>query len=326
MNLEKHPLFVHIVSHGPHCLDGIAAAVAIARARPHAEVVPWFAANRDVDETIRQLRLSPNALHEVWITDVSWTDPRTERHLRNLAARGARIHWFDHHRSAVERLAGGEIQVDLAACVVDERHAASRLVFEYLRERLGDDAPKRFRDFWPVVEKADDTDRWIHAVEGSHDLALTVRAMGSIAAYDDLLEIDRHVTFTARMRDAFERVAGDLARSLDAARRSRTDAVLPGGLTLVAAVCRGYPSEIAEEWGRQTANAVFALYDSHSLGISLRRSPDCDVDLSRLARRFGGGGHPAASGCEIPGLEPEPPRALIDALRPALLQANHQGG
>ena len=42
---------------------------------------------------------------------------------------------------------------------------------------------------------------------------------------------------------------------------------------------------------------VFAFYDLKGEGISLRRSPDCKVDLSQLAQLFGGGGHPAAAGC-----------------------------
>ena len=42
---------------------------------------------------------------------------------------------------------------------------------------------------------------------------------------------------------------------------------------------------------------MIALFDRKSGGVSLRRSPGCDVDLSQLAQAFGGGGHPAASGC-----------------------------
>ena len=47
---------------------------------------------------------------------------------------------------------------------------------------------------------------------------------------------------------------------------------------------------------------MFALYDAKSLAVSLRRSPDCTVDLSRLAAALGGGGHAAAAGCELPEL------------------------
>src|SRR5947199_146297 len=44
------PKQVHVVSHGPHCLDGVAAAVAVARYQQgRAEVVPHFAGNSEVD-------------------------------------------------------------------------------------------------------------------------------------------------------------------------------------------------------------------------------------------------------------------------------------
>jgi nanoRNase/pAp phosphatase (c-di-AMP/oligoRNAs hydrolase) len=73
-------------------------------------------------------------------------------------------------------------------------------------------------------------------------------------------------------------------------------------VTLVAALCDGHPSEIADAWGKRTPNAVFALYDAKSLAVSLRRSPDCTVDLSHVAAALGGGGHAAAAGCEVPEL------------------------
>jgi len=75
-------------------------------------------------------------------------------------------------------------------------------------------------------------------------------------------------------------------------------------------VCDGHPSEIADAWGKTTRNTVFALYDAKSLAVSLRRSPDCTVDLSRLAASLGGGGHAAAAGCELPELR----RGLAEAL------------
>jgi nanoRNase/pAp phosphatase (c-di-AMP/oligoRNAs hydrolase) len=70
----------------------------------------------------------------------------------------------------------------------------------------------------------------------------------------------------------------------------------------VAAVCDGHPSEVADAWGKRATRTVFALYDAQSLAVSLRRSPDCTVDLSRIAAALGGGGHAAAAGCELPDL------------------------
>ena len=75
-----------------------------------------------------------------------------------------------------------------------------------------------------------------------------------------------------------------------------------GDVTVLAAWCAGYPSEIGDAWGKATPNAVVALYDTKSAGVSFRRSPVCPVDRSRVAETFGGGGHAAAAGCKIPGM------------------------
>lgn len=319
MTLENRPLFVHIITHGPHCLDGVAAAVAIARARPAATILPWFVNNNDVNDAVRALRCSqPDADHEVWITDVSWTDRGADRHLRSLAVKGVRVHWIDHHRSAIERQRRGDVAVPFAVRIVDESFAASRLVYRHLAEELGEERSTSFEDFWPVVARADDTDRWLHRIDGSHELALTLRAMNSTDAYDDLLAIDRDITYTPRMRAALERVAGELQRSLETAQRRRQTLRLSNGLTLITSVCEGYPSEVADNMTRSSANTVLALYDPKCLAVSLRRSSDCTVDLSRVARALGGGGHPAAAGCELPWVGVDVPTGLADLLSPVL--------
>ena len=125
-----------------------------------------------------------------------------------------------------------------------------------------------------------------------------VRTLGA-EAYDELLRVDTGVGYTPRMAAARARVEAEIARSFAVADASRTERRF-GDVTLVAAVCDGHPSEIADAWGKQTRNAVFALYDAKSLAVSLRRSPDCTVDLSRVAAALGGGGHAAAAGCELP--------------------------
>ncbi len=294
---------VQVVSHGPHCLDGTVAAVAVARYfEDRADVVPHFAGNNEVDDVLRAIAPSPGRENELWITDISWRDPATDAHLRALAAAGMRLYWIDHHRTALERVARGRVDVPFTDRVLSEEYAASRLTYDYLARRLaaeGRTAP-RFADFEPVVRMADDNDRWLHQVPGSRELAWIVRTLGA-DAYPDLLAIDAAVTYTPRMAAARERVAAEIARSFRVAEASRVERKV-GDVTLVAAVCDGHPSEIGDRWGRETPNAVFALWDAKSLSVSFRRSPDCAVDLSRLAADLGGGGHPAASGCELPEL------------------------
>src|SRR5947209_3266715 len=299
------PKQVHVVSHGPHCLDGVAAAVAVARYQEgRAEVVPHFAGNSEVDGVLRGLALDPAHDPELWITDSSWREPETDAHLRALAAAGVRIYWIDHHRTALERFAAGKVNVPFADRVLSEEFAASRLVYEYLGRRLAAEgrAAPDFAKLAPLIAVGDDKDRWLHRVPGSRELAGVVRSLGE-EAYPELLAVDEHVTYTPRMAAARTRVEAEIAHSFAVANASRTERPLDQ-VTLVTAVCDGHPSEIADAWGKTTRNTVFALYDARSLAVSLRRSPDCTVDLSRLAASLGGGGHAAAAGCELPELRP----------------------
>jgi oligoribonuclease NrnB/cAMP/cGMP phosphodiesterase (DHH superfamily) len=295
------------------------AAVAVARYhRAEADVLPRFAGNNEIDTVLRTLAPAPGPDADLWITDISWREPETDAHLSALAAAGVRIYWIDHHRTALQRFRAGLVNVPFADRVLDEEYAASRLVYEYLERRLA--AERRtvpaFAALARLVAMADDNDRWLHRVPGSRELAWVVRSLGA-EAYEELLTIDEGVTYTPRMRAARARVEAEIAKSLRVAEASRVERRV-GEVTLVAAVCDGHPSEIADAWGKQVRNAVFALYDVQSLAVSLRRSPDCTVDLSRLAGSLGGGGHEAAAGCELPELRSDLAKALAARIAEAL--------
>lgn len=297
---------VHVVSHGPNCLDGIAAAVVVARYYRDARVLPQFSSNAMIDDTLLRLpQAAGGTEQEVWITDISWTDPAVDRHLQDLVDAGTRLFWIDHHRSALERYRRGKVNVQFTDIVLSEAFAATRLTFDYLHARL-QDTPRRnewFAAAQHLVAMVDDNDRWIHRVPGSRELGLIVSVLGP-AAYGELLNIDPEVRYTPRMQEAQRQLGDELQRTFEIAERSRLVRHVPRrALSIVTAVCHGYPSEVADAWGKSMTNTVFALFDGRSLSVSLRRSPDCTVDLSELAQRFGGGGHPAAAGCELPELQ-----------------------
>ena len=308
---REKPDLVHVVSHGPHCLDGVTSAVAVARFHAGSEVVAVFANNPEIDEAIQGVPV-PHAgtQHELWITDISWRDAASDAHLRTLAAAGTRIRWIDHHRTAIERLKRGAIDVPFATMVVEDTYAASRLTYEHLKGRLvaeqgtpsgRDEDAQAFLALEKLVALADDNDRWIHALAGSRELALTVGAMKEASAYRELLAIDADVNLSPLMREAEARVTAEVAATHALAEKTRRERRV-GDVTVVAAWCAGYPSEIGDKWGKATPNAVVALYDTKSAGVSFRRSPTSQVDLSRVAETFGGGGHAAAAGCKIPGM------------------------
>ena len=146
---------------------------------------------------------------------------------------------------------------------------------------------------------ADDNDRWILAIEGSRDLALAVRAMEQQDAYRALLAMNADLAYGPELRRAHDRVQSELAATFRLAENTCVVQEVPArDLRVVACECDGYSGEIADRWRSRWTQAVFALYDRRGGGISFRRTPDCKVDLSRLASSFGGGGHEAAAGCE----------------------------
>jgi len=297
---------IHVVSHGPHCFDGVTAAAAIARFHEDADVRVRFAANPEVDDVLREVEARPG--EALWITDLSWTAPGTDAHLAELQRRGVALHWFDHHRTAIERLRRGGYRLAFATRVVTDEFAASKLVYDHLARKAagraeggGPPPPERFRAFAPVVAMADDNDRWLHRIPGSRDLARVVRAMAPGAAYRAFLELDGDLSDTPEMAQARARIGDELERNRRLAEATRSERQV-GDVTLVTALCDGYAGEVAEEWGRTLPRAVFAFFDVRARAVSFRRSPDASVDLSQLAEALGGGGHPAASGATLPSL------------------------
>jgi oligoribonuclease NrnB/cAMP/cGMP phosphodiesterase (DHH superfamily) len=327
------PDLVHIVSHGPHCLDGVTSAVAVARFHAGLEVHAHFANNPEINDAILAVPPAPaGRRQELWITDISWNRADADAHLRALAAAGTRVVWIDHHRTAIERLKRGGVDVPFGVMVVEDTYAASRLVYEHLERRLAAEGrtpsgrlehADAFRALAKLVALADDNDRWIHALPGSRELALTVGAMRDATAYQDLLGVDADVGYTPAMREAEARVTAEVAATHALAERTRCARPV-GDVTVLAAWCAGYPSEIGDAWGKATPNAVIALYDTKSDGVSFRRSPACPVDLSRVAETFGGGGHAAAAGCKIPGMGDRDADALADLIAGAV--ASERGG
>src|SRR5438046_5746938 len=180
---------VHVVSHGPHCLDGVASAVAVARYYAgQATVAVRFAGNNEIDSVLRGLGLESARDAELWITDISWREPATDAYLRTIVAAGVRIYWIDHHRTALERFRSGAVDDPFADRVLSEDYAASRLVYEYLARRLAAEgrAAPAFTGLAPVVAMADDHDRRLPRAPGSREHRSTVRPLRE-AAHDDLV-------------------------------------------------------------------------------------------------------------------------------------------
>ncbi|HLH77371.1 MAG TPA: hypothetical protein VKV28_11245 [Candidatus Binataceae bacterium] len=294
---ERSPK-IQIVSHGPACFDGVVAAATVARFYHGYAVTPILAANQDSDRILQEI-VTKQPGDEIWITDLSWNQVETAIHLRQMADAGARIFWIDHHRSALRRLGQPEFAVPFAGQALSEDYCASRLTFDFLNQRhdLPDSAARRqaLSNFFPIVDLADDHDRWIHRLEPSRDWALAVQTLGGMESYYELLKLTTP-TMSPALSQALESGRRAMSQSMDLARSTLRERALGQGLSLLTACCFGYSSEVAAAIYQDRTNAIVALLDMRSGGVSLRRSADCQADLSQIASALGGGGHAAASG------------------------------
>jgi oligoribonuclease NrnB/cAMP/cGMP phosphodiesterase (DHH superfamily) len=308
---------IQIISHGPSCLDGVVAAAAVARFYDGQRVAVRLVANNDSDRVLQELELRAGGEEdEIWVTDLSWNQPATGEHLTELAQKGARIYWIDHHRTAVGRADAPEFKVPFAGRVLSEQFSAARLTFNYLRRRaatLPAARARAFEEFAPFAAIADDHDRWIHRIPESNDWALAVQTLGGPESYREILRL-REPRMTRKLRAALEAGREAMARSLELARATMVDRRLANGLKVRSACCFGYSSEVAAALYEGQSRTVIALFDLRSQGVSLRRSADCEVDLSALARGFGGGGHPAAAGFATSDLKRAPAERLAELL------------
>jgi oligoribonuclease NrnB/cAMP/cGMP phosphodiesterase (DHH superfamily) len=294
------------------------AAAAVARYYDGDRVLTTLAGNSDCDRAIQALEPTGNSgPDDIWITDLSWTQTATADHLNRLIGAGARIFWIDHHRTAVSRADAPEFKVPFTAKVLSEQYSAARLAFNYLRKQARKKLPAArahaYDEFAPFAAIADDHDRWIHRIPESSDWALAVQTLGGMASYREILKL-HEPRMTRKLKYALEIGQDGLRRSLDLAKATMTDRMLPSGIKVRGACCFGYGSEVASHLYQGQQRTVVALFDLRSQGVSLRRSIDCEVDLSTLAESFGGGGHAAASGFALPELRRVPAEKLVELL------------
>jgi oligoribonuclease NrnB/cAMP/cGMP phosphodiesterase (DHH superfamily) len=312
--MPKRGPAIEVISHGPSCLDGVMAAAAVRRFYHDRPVHLTLAANGEGDRAIQEIKPRKRSRYdEIWITDLSWTSTESAEHLNALARGGTRVFWVDHHRTAVARADAPEFRVAFAGRVLSEEYSAAKLTFNFLRQQARDNGDQNryieYQDFGPFADLADDHDRWLHRIPGSADWALAVQTLGGIESYREIIRL-REPILSRKLAAALAIGRNALAKSLEIAQATLIDRPLGNGLLVRSACCIGYSSEVAAKLYEGQSRTIVALLDLRSLGVSLRRSADCTVDLSVLAQHFGGGGHPAAAGFADRDLQQAPARHL----------------
>lgn len=263
---------IDLVIYHAGCADGFCAAWLCHRAWPTAEFVP--AKYGDPPPDVRG--------RDVLIVDFSY--PRET--LIKMAAEAACLIVLDHHRTAEADLKG------LAFCRFDMNKSGGRLTYEYLRDNDIATGGVTSEPCW-LVDYTEDRDLWQWALADSVEINAALRSYPfDFAVWDGL---DMLIGWRQELYGegcAIRR----LEKQLVERHVRHAVEVEIAGHKILAVNATVLESEIAGELAKGRPFGVVWFYSAPGKRVySLRSEPD-GIDVSEVAKKFGGGGHKHAAG------------------------------
>lgn len=264
-----------LVIYHNNCPDGFCCAYLAKRCFPEAQLLPMNYGDPIDQKTVLGRR--------VLIADFSF--PRTT--LLNIYGWAQHLKVLDHHKTAAEDLA------DLPFAEFDLNRSGAKMVFDHLVTQYRD----LIEDCRKLVEYVQDRDLWrFRLLETKHFTAVQRSLRYNIEDWDQLVEVCRDSKFLQREGNPILRMFDRMVE--DAVARARVvnldDTPVPAVNSTVLF------SEIAGALAERAEYKIGACWFQRSDGMfqwSLRSRDG--VDVTPMARRFGGGGHPTAAGFAV---------------------------
>lgn len=268
----KKPLCIYHAN----CADGFAAAWVVRHSFGPGNV-EFLAANYGdppPDVTDR----------EVYIVDFSYKRAVLEAMFKTCAS----LTVLDHHKSAQEDLVGLFPIEPRAKIIFDMHRSGAMITWDYFFPLMNPPI---------LLEHIQDRDLWLFKLDGTRDVH------ASVVSYPYDFEIwDRLIVMPTRMLrtsgEAIDRKhRKDVAELVGVAKRS----MMVGGVTVPVA---NLPYTLASDAGNLMAQGFpfAATYMDTPKGrvFSLRSNKETGIDVSLIAKIYGGGGHKNAAGFTVP--------------------------
>lgn len=270
---------MELVIYHAGCWDGFCAAWLLWKRFPNAEFVPANYGDDPPDCTRKH----------VYIVDFSY--PRAV--LEELYAKSASLIVLDHHKTAESELRG------LPYCVFDSSKSGARLTHEYIDSKIDGVNGMGTRPHW-LVSYTEDRDLWrweladsraINAALRSYPLDFDVWNEIAKAETDELV-----VEGKAILRSQQQQVDAKVEQS-HIVTVPRPEGVDVWWSRWKVANATSLMSETAQALAVETGVGCcwFEFPDGGRL-YSLRGLKESSVDVSVIAKHFGGGGHAKAAG------------------------------
>jgi oligoribonuclease NrnB/cAMP/cGMP phosphodiesterase (DHH superfamily) len=259
-----------IVIYHKGCTDGFTAAWLSWRTWPDAEFIP---VSYGEEPTINVKDKS------VLMVDFSFKRPILEK----MAAEATEILVLDHHKSAQADLE------DLPYCIFDMEESGASLMWQYIIDHaLMDEDVALWEEIDTLVNYVRDRDLWLFEMPDSEEVHAAIDSYRrTFENWDYLLEADLLGEGTSILRYQ-EQVMGVLTQNIRTTRIAGYNVPTLNSATLQSELgnmlCEDYPFA-----------AIWYMKGDGRINYSLR-SNDRGVDVSNIAKLFGGGGHQHAAG------------------------------
>lgn len=262
-----------LVIYHANCWDGFCAAWLFKARFPQIEMLPAQYGNKPPDVSGRS----------VFVVDFSYDRPTTIA----MSIQAKDLVVLDHHKTAQESLAGleeecGRLYGSHPQIVFDMTKSGGRLAWEYLHGRST-------KSHW-LVDYTEDRDLWLHKLPYTKEINANLRSMPlTVECWDGLLYKRPHVLIPGG--EAILRFQAEL---IDHHVRKAHEVDIVGHKVL-AVNATTMVSEIAQELasGRPFGATYFLQQGQRTWSL---RSDENGIDVSEVAKQFGGGGHFHAAG------------------------------
>ena len=268
--------------------DGLMGAIALYRLHSSDDFTARGTSRRKMLKNLKKV-IEKERPELLYVVDIGPNESELEEIERLMKNRDFRVVWMDHHKWSEKTVSKMKELVD--ELVYDRSTCGAGLAARYAKEKGAElcDCCEE------LVELSCDIDLWIRKDPRSEKMSM---ALGNPRWRGYLVEkLWRCVGWDKDWEDAYNEVVEEMMNNLNKylkkAKKGEVDGVsyilVPIKLKDVAQV-----SFMAEEIRKKEPYDVIAFVSDVG-SLHMRRGSE-KVDLSELAKRFSGGGHPAAAG------------------------------
>lgn len=303
----KNPLVIY---HG-NCADGFSAAWCFYHLQEEREVVYDFHAGTYGENPLKLLDLYDR---EVYLVDFSY--PREV--MRQILEVAYHVTLIDHHKTAIEDLAGLDKDYHNFTMYCDLERSGAMLAWDFLNNCVWDHVAGEATTMTAshahylrpprLLEHIQDRDLWKFKLPHTREIQAFVFAHEyTFELWDKLMSADavELMKYTAAGAAIERKHFKDMHELLKQTKRMMTI----GGVTVpVANLPYTFASDAGAALAREYVDGSYfaaTYYDTADQRcFSLRSTVDVGMDVSAIAKEYGGGGHKHAAGFKVPRSHP----------------------